>query len=744
MPAHLNRDVKVTLTETAQQLPIRELRIQFFDYLFGDQQTGYLCIASANKAKANFTQKFFEWPEQRQAVSYYMEQMEQKEHNLWFCVNLLKTGERKKEFATNCTFAWADLDEVDPANVSPAPTCVVESSPGRYHAYWRISGDPVPCDVAEDYSKRITYNIGADKSGWDLTQLLRVPWTSNFKYDPAPMIKLLAILPTAYDAVELDNLIPVLSEAQADSDAEPNDVPDNLPTLENVLYAYRAGGVLDDEFKNLFTKQPDEHADWSRIMWRFINKCLDSGMSKEEVYVLATNAACNKYLRDNRPVTYLWREVTKAAQEHSRYELLIGGKVEVLQMPHLADFDQFEEDTFIRDYKQWANQATDAPEQYHELTCFITLSAITCSGLWLGVEWGEIIPNLWGLVLGESTLTRKSTAMRLAVDMLTDIDDQLILATDGTAEGLLTGLSHRPKRVSIFWKDEVSGFFDSINRKDYLAGLPETLTLLYDVPKVLTRMLRKETITISEPYFIFFGGGIRDKVYSLVNEGYILSGFLPRFLVVSGENDLSRLRRTGPPTEISTERKDNIVTSLSNFKEQYNPITEISVAGQMVQMPARIEARLTPKAWELHSGYEEILIKTAHDSDLRDVALPTFQRLGFSLLKMALLVAASRRQPDAALRLEVTEADVRQAAFYIEKWGHYSIDLLMSAGQSSQEKVINKAMELIRRKDGLTKAELMQRMHLSAREAKDLIDTLVQRGMIDARNAGRGLRLYII
>lgn len=733
-------------TQTAQQLPVRELRIRFFDYLFGDRQDGYLCIASANKSKANFTQKFFEWPAQRQAVSYYLDELEGKEHNLWFCVNLLKTGERKKEFATNCMFAWADLDEVDPSKVSPAPTAVVESSPGRYHAYWRISGDAVPPDVAEDYSRRIAYSIGADKSGWDLTQLLRVPWTSNFKYDPAPAIKLLAILPSAYDADELDGLIPVLDSsviASVNGD-EPVDLPENLPSLDQILYAYKASGVIDDEFKGLFTTKPDENADWSRIMWRFINKCLDAGMTREEVYVVASHAACNKLIRDGRPVTYLWREVQKAADEHVRYELMIGGKVELLKMPHLADFDQFEEDTFIRDYKQWANQATDAPEQYHELTCFIALSAITCAGLRLDVEWGEIVPNLWGLVLGESTLTRKSTAMRLAVDMLADIDDSLILATDGTAEGLLTGLSHRPSKVSIFWKDEVSGFFDSINRKDYLAGLPETLTLLYDVPKVLTRMLRKEVITISEPYFIFFGGGIRDKVYSLVNEGYILSGFLPRFLVVSGENDLSRLRRTGPPTQISTERKDNVIRSLADLKERYSPTTTMEIAGQKIEMATRIEARLTPKAWELHSTYEELLIRTAHDSEMRDVALPTFQRLGFSLLKMSLLVAASRREPDDAMRLEVTDLDVRQAAFYIEKWGHYSIDLLMSAGRSSQEKVIDRAIGIISRKNGLTKAELMQRMHLSAREAKDLIDTLIQRGLVDAKQAGRGLRLYII
>jgi hypothetical protein len=521
-------------------------------------------------------------------------------------------------------------------------------------------------------------------------------------------------------------------------------VIEKLPDPGMVLYRYKAEGKLDEEFASLYTTAPDANADWSRILWRFIHKCFELGLLQDEVFVLAINAACNKYARDNRPLSYLWRDVIKAAKEHSHFEVLLGGKVEIVTMPHLVDFDEIEEDTFIADYKGWANAATDAPEQYHELGMFIALSAVVSAGLSLKVQWGEIVPNLWGLVLGESTLTRKTTAMRLVIDILKDIDESLILATDGSAEGLLTGLSGRPKRVSIYWRDEVSGLFDSINRKDYLAGLPETLTHLYDVPPIYTRLLRKETITISEPYFIFFGGGIRDKVYSLINDEYILSGFLPRFLVVSGENDLSRLRRTGPPTEVSTERKDNIVRSLTDICERYNTSVTTSIAGQQIEMPIKIEARLSEEAWDYYRNLEDIMTNAGIETDMSMLALPTFSRLSYSLLKMSMLVAASRRLPDQSNRLAVETSDVKQAAFYIEKWGHYSIDLILNAGRSTAEKAIDRAINIVKRKEGLTKAEFMQRQHLSAREAKDIIETMVQRGLIDVKAAGRGHRIYSV
>lgn len=727
---------------TAETSQAQQVALHFFDYLFGKQE-GFLCIATASPDKSNFRQNFFKWPEQKSiAVKFTEEQA--RNRNVWFCVNLLMKEERKKEFCLPSAFAWADLDYIVPSrngdnNAAPYPTCIVESSPSRFQAYWKLEGEPVPADVAEDFSHKLAYKIGADKSGWDLTQLLRIPWTNNFKYDPPVQVKILEIEPVTYEPSLFDAITIPAADPSIPAELE---VPTDLPPLESVIYRYKAEGRTDAEFTRLYVTEPDANADWSRVLWRFIHKCFEIGMTSEEVLVVAENAACNKYKRDNRPISYLWRDVTKAAQEQKRFELLLSNKVEIVSMPHLADFDEFEEDTFIKDYKTWANQATDAPEQYHELSCFITLSAIVSSGLWLGVHWGELVPNLWGLVLGESTLTRKTTAMRLAIDMLTDIDDSLILATDGSAEGLLTGLSGRPERVSIFWKDEVSGFFDSINRKDYLAGMPETLTHLYDVPPVYHRRLRKETITVSKPYFIFFGGGIRDKVYSLINEEYIVSGFLPRFLVVSGENDLSRLRRTGPPTEISTERKDHIVNQLADMKERYNATTVSTIAGQSIEWAVRTEARLTDDAWAFFNEIEDVMTKAGMESDLHYLALPMFGRLSFSLLKMAVLIAASRRPPDAANRLIVEKTDVKQAAFYIEKWGHYSIDLLLNAGRSQNEKLITRALGMINRKPGLMKSELMQRMHLTARDAKDLIDTMVQRGLIDTRQEGKGTRLY--
>jgi hypothetical protein len=76
---------------------------------------------------------------------------------------------------------WADGDGATIPPSVPPPSAVVETSPGRHHYYWRLT-EPCPPAQAEQLNHRIAYALGADKSGWDLTQLLRVPGTPNQKY----------------------------------------------------------------------------------------------------------------------------------------------------------------------------------------------------------------------------------------------------------------------------------------------------------------------------------------------------------------------------------------------------------------------------------------------------------------------------------------------------------------------------------------------------------------------------------
>jgi len=269
--------------------------------------------------------------------------------------------------------------------------------------------------------------------------------------------------------------------------------------------------------------------------------------------------------------------------------------------------------------------------------------------------------------------------------------------------------------------------------------LPETFTLLYDVPKRLPRVLRKETIVVTEPYFIFFGGGIRDKVHSLLTEDFVLSGFIPRFLVVSGENDMGRWRPIGPPTKGTEILKQKVIESMGELKVMYNLSAPFTAGGQEILIPHRVKAKLTPQAWEYSAWCEQQLTQAAVNSPMSLTALPTFQRMAVSLLKMGTLVAASRREY-IENELTVEKKDLEQAAWYIQRWGKYTIELISQAGKPSAEKAIERVYQMIRREPGILKSDLMRRHHLTTRDLKDIIETLQDRGQIQAKKVAQGTR----
>src|SRR4029077_1997204 len=136
---------------------------------------------------------------------------------------------------------WADLDTCPPEDVDPEPTLVIQSSPDRYQALWKLSQIVAP-EVAEDYSRRIAYKYvtsGVDPSGWDLTQLLRVPFTINFKYMAEPLV---VVLPD----VDPNPILPETFEQIEPAPSLNGDVPDDsdmptaetLPDVEKVIYKY--------------------------------------------------------------------------------------------------------------------------------------------------------------------------------------------------------------------------------------------------------------------------------------------------------------------------------------------------------------------------------------------------------------------------------------------------------------------------------------------------------------------------
>lgn len=690
----------------------------------------------------DFRQEFFGWPHQAEDAIRYIDKSKATK-NVWFCVNLLSQPKRTKEYCLPTNLLWADLDACNPDLVTPTPQVLIESSLARYQAIWRLDETLDPY-IAEDYSKRIAYQFsenGADTSGWDLTQLLRVPFTTNFKYTNRPQVKLLS----AHEPLLPAELFDAIQEATPIEQESDEPTPDLLD-LDQILYKY-ANELQQKKFPQLWGYEPTKDDDWSGLLWSLLMKCAEVGMSAEEMFTVAASSTVNKYKRDSRPIKYLWRDVQKAFNQSKSFTTIVL-ESKPFTMPELIpgqDYGTLSK-SWIDEYREWGMEATDATACYHDLSAFIILSSLLSGNLKLETSYGTVKPNLWGMILGDSTLTRKSTAMRMATDFIHGIDRDILLATDGSPEGLLGGLQLRSGKTSLFFKDELTGFFSSVAKKDYLAGLPEMLTQLYDVPEFFSRRLRKETISITNVVFIFYGGGIREKMYTLVDESMVISGFLPRFLVVSGDTNLSTLRRTGPPTEAVRGKKDDIQTFLDNLYRSYNRDVQVQflIGDQKHEavQPQVIEGVMEQDVWDLYGDIEYRMVEAASESYYSTIALPTFERMTRSLLKMALLVSATRQEPSDG-KVQVVTDDVLHAAKYIQEWGHYSIDMLENLGRTALESVLNKVVENVKENPGINRASIMRRHNLLSKQMSEIEKTLEERGEIHI-NRERGSRYTAI
>jgi hypothetical protein len=720
-----------------------EKRETFFRLVFGKGK-GLVCLAFMTTNKKGFREEFFRWPEELpQILTSVAENV--LNNNVYFCPQLFRERKRSKEYVECTPNAWADLDFCEPDNMLIAPTCTVESSPGRYQAYWVMERENDPDDM-EDLSRRIAYrhaDEGADRSGWDLTQLLRVPETFNYKYTSNIEVPKVKILVANRNNYRLDDFTEYPESPQYKHTATPMPEPDVTVSAEDLLQSHRL--TLNPIIWRLFSEEPPVKS-WSEVLWNLLMLLFENDFTADEVFVIAKEAKCNKWARDGKPVQLLWKEVCRAeGRSELNHKLLLQKPEELIELMSDEERTQVEAapDTFVERYIEWASGLGDAAPQYHQAGAFVCLSSLLAGSIRLPTSYGMIVPNIWFMILADTTLTRKTTSMDIAMELIEEVDSDIVMATDGSIEGLLTALSSRPNRPSVFLRDEFSGLLEQMTKKDYMAGMPELLAKLYD-GKMQKRILRKEIIEVRDPRLIMFTGGIKTKIMSLLTYEHVNSGFMPRFVFITAESDLSRLRPIGPPTTTTTGNRSAILAELTDISKRYDQTQVITVEKLKTKIERKLvfDATMTPDAWVRYNKLEANLLEMGLKSDKPDILTPIGDRLAKSILKAALLMAAATQRGDEII---ISELDILRAIKYGERWRVYAQEVIDNVGKGVAERLLdNIHRTVVRNPSGVSRSVIMQNHHLTARDATQIFETLEQRGLVKRQKVGRGEMLVSI
>ena len=141
----------------------------------------------------------------------------------------------------------------------------------------------------------------------------------------------------------------------------------------------------------------------------------------------------------------------------------------------------------LADYLAYASPMTAAPQQYHLFTGLVLLSALLGNRVSIPFGPQALMPNLYVVLIGRSTFSRKTTSIAIAQRVLRHFEGTQVLPSEFSPEAFLEKLANAPAGLLVY--PEFSRALAAF-RRDYMAGMVERLTELYDCPPQYSRVLR--------------------------------------------------------------------------------------------------------------------------------------------------------------------------------------------------------------------------------------------------------------
>ncbi len=305
----------------------------------------------------------------------------------------------------------------------------------------------------------------------------------------------------------------------------------------------------------------------------------------------------------------------------------------VTQMPGDGDF--------ITKYARYAD-ILEAPAEAHEwVATSIEATVLNRSGIVLQHGGLEHPMDMWVLLLSDSGMGR-NTLISLAGPVLSQsgLDDILYEATWGSGQAFYQRVAEQ--QVGLFVWPELSQVLKTLEDRKF-GGVKEWLTDRFDNQKVPHAISYRTTgkksdtppIVFSEaPRLSILGSSSVEWFVTNLTEGDTLGGFVPRWIPI----------KVGASRSIPKPRQ----AQKSLIPEIANHLRE---AGRLSG-----KATLSPIADELYSDWYNETRKSFQEQSNRATAMPFFNRLRTSTLKLSVLYEVSQR-----LGLEVSEKAITRA-----------------------------------------------------------------------------------
>jgi hypothetical protein len=277
----------------------------FFDWMYLNE-TGYVYVALKDRQTNAWSQDFFEWPTQRNAIIEHC-LVNRDKVEVYYAPALYTTDSATKADVKGSRVFWVEFDGETPQNLNglPNPSLrVMSSQEGHEHWYWRVD-ELVGWEEIEHVNRAMTYMFGADASGWDSSQVLRPINTFNHKRQ-----REVTVVEWHHDLTLPVGLFKGLPEPPPLVDLESFG---EIPDVQDVVFKYN----WTKQARDLFAQgQPMGQRSSGLMQLGYF--CAEMNMTNEEMVALLLNAdeRWGKFKDRRDRMQRLGEIVTIARQKH--------------------------------------------------------------------------------------------------------------------------------------------------------------------------------------------------------------------------------------------------------------------------------------------------------------------------------------------------------------------------------------------------------------------------------------------
>jgi hypothetical protein len=710
---------------------------------------GRAVIALMDERGAPTNQRFFSWPEQKAQLLGYT--AKQAAHDTYTSPSLFRATNARKRSVKCIQVVHADADTFNVEDALLEPSGIATTSEGKTHLYWKITDchdpaliEPLAHSVSDTHDKAET---GLD-NGWAVNKLLRVPGTSNTKYDE-PFLVTFENTGLTYTLDEFAAAYPPVEHTSV-----LNADMGELPSYPAALKSLKASPKLLE----LLNKKVAGNVDRSDALFLLHNEVFRCGGTNEVAFVIAQNHVLNKFNEKNNSDELLWEDVLRARSKseigETEDEELEG--VNVTVEPSVkdksVDFLSATEKaglqrTFVDDYIAWATSKTDAAQEYHVASAFMILSTVFSDFGHAVPKFGRLPLNLWFMVLGETTRSRKSTTRALGLQFIKalavvpetegEVDFNYDLGSDFTPEALDNELLKRPNRSALLHRDEAQGWIQEMDKKAYMAGAKGKMTELYDGHvsgklRATGDNNRRGSVDVALTLFMM---GIASQVADYLTQDDFRSGFLTRFIYIeatppprSAQSDWleqADIHEVKQGDEVFTAMVKRIETARNHWASFADP------DAPTVPVPC------VPEAWLRLNKFITDVLDAAEGHQRHQIIEAASDRLTKSILKAATLLAML----DCCDKVQVPH--MLAAINFASSWFTHMVNMANRISESSWARRQTQVEEFLLEKGGTAKWEVVYRQFrqdLRADEFLKIIQALQDAGIIMVTPSEKGVR----